>query len=35
MAGAFEDGVAADPGRYYVQMREAVERLTGMVGGRR
>jgi signal transduction histidine kinase len=32
MAEALEDGVAADPGRYYVQMREAVERLTGMVG---
>jgi signal transduction histidine kinase len=32
MAEALEDGVAADPARYYVQMRQAVERLTGMVG---
>ncbi len=31
MAEALEDGVAADPARYYVQMRQAVERLTGMV----
>jgi len=32
MAEALEDGVAADPARYHVQMRQAVERLTGMVG---
>ncbi len=32
MAEALEDGVAADPARYYAQMRQAVERLTGMVG---
>jgi signal transduction histidine kinase len=32
MAEALEDGVATDPRRYYVQMRQAVERLTGMVG---
>ncbi|HUK68425.1 MAG TPA: HAMP domain-containing sensor histidine kinase [Streptosporangiaceae bacterium] len=32
MAEALEDGVAADPARYYVQMRQAVERLSGMVG---
>lgn len=31
MAEALEDGVATDPARYYIQMREAVERLTGMV----
>ena len=32
MAEALEDGLAADPARYHVQMRQAVERLTGMVG---
>jgi signal transduction histidine kinase len=32
MAEALEDGVATDPARYYVQMRQAVERLTAMVG---
>ncbi len=32
MAEALEDGVAADPARYYVQIRRGVERLTSMVG---
>ena len=32
MAEALEDRVAADPSRYYAQMRQAVERLTVMVG---
>ena len=32
MAEALKDGLAADPARYHVQMRQAVERLTGMVG---
>ncbi len=32
MAEALEDGLATDPARYHVQMRQAVERLTGMVG---
>jgi signal transduction histidine kinase len=32
MAEALEDGLAADPARYHVQMRQAVERLTSMVG---
>ncbi|MFD0630659.1 sensor histidine kinase [Catenulispora yoronensis] len=31
MAEALEDGVAPDPARYYTQMREATDRLTGMV----
>jgi signal transduction histidine kinase len=32
MAEALEDGIAANPGRYYTQMRAAVDRLTTMVG---
>jgi signal transduction histidine kinase len=32
MAEALEDGVAADPTRYYTQIRTEVERLTSMVG---
>jgi signal transduction histidine kinase len=31
MAEALEDGVAADPGLYHVRMRQAADRLTGMV----
>jgi len=31
MAEALEDGVATDPGRYHVQMRQAADRLAGMV----
>jgi signal transduction histidine kinase len=31
MAEALEDGVAADPARYHVQMRQAADRLSGMV----
>jgi signal transduction histidine kinase len=31
MAEALEDGVAADPDRYHTQMRQSVDRLTGMV----
>ncbi|GAA2011689.1 HAMP domain-containing sensor histidine kinase [Catenulispora yoronensis] len=31
MAEALEDGVAPDPARYYTQMREATDRLAGMV----
>ncbi|NUP46419.1 MAG: HAMP domain-containing histidine kinase [Catenulispora sp.] len=31
MAEALEDGVAPDPGRYYTQMRQATDRLSGMV----
>jgi signal transduction histidine kinase len=32
MTEALEDGVAADPARYYTQIRAEVERLTSMVG---
>ncbi|WP_255955850.1 sensor histidine kinase [Streptomyces odontomachi] len=32
MAEALEDGVAADPDRYFKQIRTEVERLNGMVG---
>lgn len=32
MSEALEDGVAADPGRYLMQMRTEVERLNDMVG---
>jgi signal transduction histidine kinase len=31
MAEALEDGVATDPARYHVQMRQAADRLAGMV----
>jgi signal transduction histidine kinase len=31
MAEALEDGVAPDPARYHTQMRQSVDRLTGMV----
>jgi signal transduction histidine kinase len=31
MAEALEDGVAADPARYHMQMRQAADRLAGMV----
>lgn len=32
MTEALEDGMAADPARYYTQIRTEVERLTSMVG---